>query len=78
MKLLSFSIILSSLIFSFQYAWTNRLEIKVSDEQYSVIFNKLTGNHCSFSAIKEFNMSKNVQRKLTVCKVDKNGRIVYP
>ncbi len=78
MKLLSFSIILSSLIISFQYAWTNRLEIKVSNEQYSLIFNKWTGNYCAFSAIKVFNKDKNVQRDVTVCKFDANGRIVYP
>ena len=78
MKLLSFSIILSSLIFSFQYAWTNRLEIKVSNEQRSVIFNKWTGNHCSFSAVKGFYKNQSVRKNLTLCKVDENGRIVYP
>tara|TARA_A100001015_G_scaffold225972_1_gene255190 strand:+ start:676 stop:933 length:258 start_codon:yes stop_codon:yes gene_type:complete len=85
MKLLSFSIVLSSLIFSFQYAWTNRLEFKNADlktkialKGYTVIFNKWTGNHCIFFASKGFYKDSSARKNLTLCKVDKNGRIVYP
>ena len=55
MKLLSFSIILSSLLIYFQFAWTNRLEFKNADlktksalKGYTVIFNKWISNHCFF------------------------------
>ena len=78
MKLLSFSIVLSSLIFSFQYAWTNRIEIKNAAEGYTVIFNKWTGYHCAFFAMKGFYKDPSAQENLTLCKVDENGRIVYP
>ena len=48
MKLLSFSIFLSSLLFTFNYVWINRITVIEQSDKHSLIINKWTGNHCIF------------------------------
>tara|TARA_Y100000739_G_C20399442_1_gene369446 strand:+ start:313 stop:549 length:237 start_codon:yes stop_codon:yes gene_type:complete len=78
MKLLSFSIILGSLLISFHYFWVNRIEIKRANDMSLVIFNKWTGDHCVFYQAESSRNNKRVLREVTSCKVDKNGKIKYP
>ena len=48
MKLLSFSILLSSLLFTFNYVWINRITVIEQSDKHSLIINKWTGKHCVF------------------------------
>jgi hypothetical protein len=48
MKLLSFSVLLSSILFTFNYVWINRITVIEQSDKHSLIINKWTGNHCIF------------------------------
>ena len=78
MKLLSFSIILGSLLFSFHYVWINRIEIIKLNDRSTIIYNKWTGNHCVFSHLKRMRNDTRFTDEIIICKVDKNGKIQYP
>ena len=78
MKLLSFSIILGSLLFSFHYVWINRIEIIKLNDRSAIIYNKWTGNHCVFSPLKRMRNDTRFTDEITPCEVDKNGKIRYP
>ena len=78
MKLLSFSIILGSLLFSFHYVWINRIEILKLDDRSTIIYNKWTGNHCVFSHLKRMRNDTRFTDEINSCEVDKNGKIRYP
>jgi hypothetical protein len=53
MKLLSFSILLSSLMFTFNYVWINRIMVIEQPDAHTVLMNKWTGNYCVFDADRE-------------------------
>ena len=78
MKLLSFSVILGSLLFSFHYVWINRIEIIKLNDRSTIIYNKWTGNHCVFSHLKRMRNDTRFTDEITSCKVDKNGKIRLP
>ena len=78
MKLLSFSIILGSLLFSFHYVWINRIEIMKLNDRSTIIYNKWTGNHCVFSHLKRMRNDTRFIYEITSCEVDKNGKIRFP
>ena len=78
MKLLSFSIILGSLLFSFHYVWINRIEIMKLNDRSTIIYNKWTGNHCVFSHLKRMRNDTRFTDEITSCEVDKNGKIRNP
>ena len=78
MKLLSFSIILGSLLFSFHYVWINRIEIIKLNDRSTIIYNKWTGNHCVFSHFKRMRNDTRFTNEITSCEVDKNGKIRFP
>ena len=78
MKLLSFSIILGSLLFSFHYVWINRIEIIKLNDRSTIIYNKWTGNHCVFSHLKRMRNDTRFTDEITSCEVDKNGKIRSP
>jgi hypothetical protein len=48
MKVLSFSVLLSSILFTFNYVWINRITVIEQSGTHSLIINKWTGNHCVF------------------------------
>ncbi len=78
MKLLSFSIILGFLLFSFHYVWINRIEIIKLNDRSTIIYNKWTGNHCVFSHLKRMRNDTRFTDEITSCEVDKSGKIRYP
>ena len=78
MKLLSFSIILGSLLFSFHYVWINRIEIMKLNDRSTIIYNKWTGNHCVFSHLKRMRNDTRFTDEITSCEVDKIGKIRFP
>ena len=78
MKLLSFSIVLSFLLLSFNYLWMNRIEIKYGESVF-VLFNKWTGNHCVFAIGKrDRSFLKKKGNSILVCDVDETGKIIFP
>ena len=78
MKLLSLSIVLGSLLISFHYVWINRIEIVKLNDRSSIIYNKWTGNHYVFSHLKIMRNDTRFTDEIISCKVDKNGKIIYP
>ena len=78
MKLLSFAILLSSIIFTFNYVWINRINIINQSNLHSVLINKWTGNHCVFyddKKTREYNIRRDEQK---ICNVNENGKIEFP
>ena len=77
MKLLSLAILLSSIIFTFNYVWINRIHITNQSGWNSVLLNKWTGNHCVFLVEKE-NREYHDEDDYKLCSVSKNGKIEFP
>lgn len=77
MKLLSLVILLSSIIFTFNYVWINRIEIKNKPNSISLIINKWTGNHCYISP--ELDAQEHIQEEGAIaCMISKKGKIEFP
>ena len=77
MKLLSFSILLGSLLITFNYVWINRISIISQTDTGSVLMNKWTGHHC----VLIFSEGARVwvkENDIKVCDVDENGKIRFP
>ena len=78
MKLLSLVILLSSIIFTFNYVWIHRIHIINKDNLSSVLLNKWTGNHCVFFNDNETRKYHEEGDEFKVCSVNKNGKIKLP
>ena len=78
---------LGFLLVAFLHVWGNRIEIQERSAdariKYSIIYNKWTGNHCLFlESLKQRERFKRHytrnRHQLTVCAVDKHGKISLP
>lgn len=86
MKLLSYSILLSSLFFTFNYVWINRITVIEQSDLHSVLMNKWTGNHCVFYSDKDNREYANdeaskqslISLNVKPCFVTENGKINLP
>ena len=78
MKLLSLVILLSSIIFTFNYVWINRIGIINKNESSSTLLNKWTGNHCVFFDGKENREYYEKEDNYKLCLVTENGKIEFP
>ena len=76
MKLLSLAILLSSIIFTFNYVWINRIDIS-NLSGWNVLLNKWTGNHCVL-LIKKENRENHDEDDYKLCSVNENGKIEFP
>jgi hypothetical protein len=77
MKLLSFSIFLSSLLFTFNYVWINRITVISQSNLNTVLMNKWTGKHCVFYINEELRNHPNFDATNN-CRVDDNNKIELP
>ena len=78
MKLLSLVILLSSIIFTFNYVWINRIHITNQSGVRSVLLNKWTGNHCVFYPRGGNRAYNNDGGLYKLCPVTENGKIEFP
>jgi len=78
MKLLSLVILLSSIIFTFNYVWINRLEIKNKGNNFSLIINKWTGHHCYIQPDLDQQESNVADLDVIACVISKKGKILFP
>ena len=78
MKLLSLAILLSSIIFTFNYVWINRIHITNQSGVRSVLLNKWTGNHCVFFDGKENREYYEKEDNYKLCSINENGKIEFP
>jgi len=78
MKLLSLVILLSSIIFTFNYVWINRIHITNQSDLYSVLLNKWTGNYCVFYPMGGNRILYQDGKLYKLCSVNENGKIELP
>ena len=78
MKLLSFSILFGSLLISFNYVWISRISVIKYEDKSFVLLNKWTGKHCVFIVDRDNRDFKKPYYDLTLCGVDKNGKVTLP
>ena len=78
MKLLSFSILFGSLLISFNYVWINRISVIKYEDKSFVLLNKWTGKHFVFIVDRDNRDFKKPYYDLTLCGVDKNGKVTLP
>jgi len=78
MKLLSLVILLSSIIFTFNYVWINRIDIINQSATSSTLLNKWTGNNCVFFDDKESREFYETEDNFKLCPVTENGKIEFP
>ena len=77
MKLLSLAILLSSIIFTFNYVWINRIDIKSVDKNFTLLINKWTGHHCYITP--ELEYQEDIQEQgIIACIFSKQGKIEFP
>jgi hypothetical protein len=78
MKLLSLVILLSSIIFTFNYVWINRIDIINQNASGSVLLNKWTGSHCVFFKDKFTREFYETEDNFKLCSYNENGKIEFP
>ena len=78
MKLLSFSILLGSLLITFNYVWINRIGIINQTDTHSVLLNKWTGKHCVFFIAESVRDDQKERDIWKTCEIDENGKVTFP
>ena len=75
---------LGFLLVAFLHVWGNRFEIQTGSNKYPIIVNKWTGNHCVVAESRSVRedlkdaITSGGRHELTVCAVDRNGKISLP